>query len=402
MRIESFRSIEEGNRARVEATVSWEDCDRPVQNVYFETLEEYANGLSCNPNAFLIACILPAMRHGEDRVFMDGEICPELRDGLMTVMSLIRHWYGAERKLIRIEAKTRANVSSPFTPTRAGIFFSGGIDSLASLRVNRLNFPQEHPGSIKDGLLVYGLEVDQAQAFGYVIASLSEIAKDAGISLVPVYTNIRYLDDDWIFYRDEFQGAILAAIAHALSRQLTTVSIAATFDVANLGPWGSHPLLDPNYSTSDLRIRHDGIVFSRLSKTRLVADWSVALQHLRVCNKTQYYRPGVLNCGACEKCVRTMLALLVLGVLDHTCAFPMNDVSEEMAAGVWINDPYEESCYRELIVPLTEKGRDDLVRGIQQAITRFRGEKGLKAKIARFDHAYLKGSMKRFKKLILS
>jgi hypothetical protein len=402
MRIEHLRSVAEQNNARVEAMVCWEDCDRPPQKVYFETQEDFAKGLSCNPHAFLIACVLPAMRQGEERVFVDGEICPELCNGLMTVMSLIRHWYGSERKLVRIEAKTRVNVPTPYTPERAGIFFSGGIDSLASLRMNRLNFPFEHPGSIKDGLLVYGLEVDQPQAFEYVVTSLSDIAQDASITLIPIHTNIRYLDDDWVFYRDEFQGAILSAIAHAFRQRLTTVSIAATFDIANLGPWGSHPLLDPNYSTSDIRIRHDGVAFSRLAKTRLVAGWDVGLQHLRVCNKIQYYSPNTLNCGVCEKCIRTMLALLVLGVLDKTNAFPFGDVSEEMVTGVRIKDSYGESCYQELIDPLSDKGRDDLVRGIKRAIARYRGEVKLKARIAHFDRAYLNGTLTRCKRLILS
>jgi len=402
MKIDNLKTGRKMNRARVSATVNWEDTNRPAKEVYFEVTEEFADGLSCNPDAFLVACILPAMRHGEERISLDEEICPELREGLITVMSWLRHWYGAERNVVRIEAKTRSRVKPTCTPTRAGMFLSGGIDSLATLRLNRLNFASEHVGSVKDGVIIYGLEVDQPDRFALVLDTLSTIAKDTGLTLIPVYTNVRYLDEDWSFWRDEFQGAALAAVGHALRRRLTTVSIAATFDIPNIGPWGSHPLLDPNFSSSDVRIRHEGVELSRLAKTRVVTNWDVGLQSIRVCNKTQYYQPGKLNCGDCEKCVRTMLALLAVGVLNRTRAFPINDISEEQAAAVWINDPYEESCYRDLIEPLTDNGRLDLVRGIKRAINRYHGKVDLKTRIAGFDRNYLGGNLRKVRRLMLS
>ena len=46
MRIESLRQqICEGT-ARVEATVTWEDSDRPTRTIYFETSREFADGLA--------------------------------------------------------------------------------------------------------------------------------------------------------------------------------------------------------------------------------------------------------------------------------------------------------------------------------------------------------------------
>ncbi len=42
----------------------------------------------------------------------------------------------------------------------------------------------------------------------------------------------------------------------------------------------------------------------------------------------------LLNCGKCEKCVRTMLALLALGVLHRSHAFPVNDVDEKLVASM--------------------------------------------------------------------
>jgi hypothetical protein len=368
--------------------------------VYFETDEAFAEGLSCNPHAFLVGCVIPAMHYGEERVFIDAEICPELRDGLITAMSLLRHWcYDPGRPLVRIEAGTRSDLPTPRTPERAGFFFSGGIDSFATLRANRLNFPLEHPWSIKDGLLVYGLELDAPEAFGHVVHSLSEVAREAGITLVPVYTNL-YLNyrqedarDGFDFWTDEFEAAAFSAIAHALSRRLSVVSLASSFDIPHLHPHGSHPLLDPNYSSSDLRIRHDGVALSRFAKTKLVAGWDVALRHLRVCNLYKRYQADRLNCGRCEKCIRTMLALLALGVLDQTRAFPTQDVLEGQVCSV---NRTTAPFYEELLGPLGERGRHDLVRAIEHRLAEYHGRgPGLRTKVKRFGRKYLNGSLKR-------
>ncbi len=373
MKIESIRSEQGDNRHRVAATVTWEDCNRPKQDLYFETDNEFAHSLTSDPHAFLLACAIPAMHYREKRVSIDAKICPELQDGLQVAMGWLRHWFDPDLELPRIEAQKKSTVEKPRAKERAGFFFSGGIDSFATLARNRLNFPSDHPRAIKDGLLVYGLEQDIPEIFEYVKNSLSAAAQDVGITLIPVYTNLYlpYRQEDsgnhWEFWWGKFMGAALAAVAHAFSQRLTEVSISPDYDIPNQVPHGSHPLVDPNYSSVGLRIRHDGVAFSRFAKTKMVADWGVPLQHLRVCNKYQLYKPGEFNCGKCEKCIRTMLALLALGRLAKTQSFPEHKVSEELVSKIKL----EQSSihfYDELITPLEEKGRNDLVRVITKKI----------------------------------
>ena len=410
MRIERLEERKEGNRKHVSAQVVYEDCDRPTRELYFETDEAFADGLTCNPHAFLLASIVPALHHGERRVYLEGELCPDLRDGVLAAMGWLLHWfYAADRQPVQIEAKTQRVVPAVWRKERAGQFFSGGIDSLATLRTNRLNYPSEHPGSIKDGLLVYGLEigkdVDEYEVFAEVYASLRDLAEHAGLTLIPVYTNLyrvqRDFDPDWQFWRHEFQGAALASVAHAFTRRLDTVSIASTNDIAHLEPRGSHPVLDPHYSGRDMRIWHANETLSRLEKTALVADWDVALNHMRVCNHVKRYQPDTFNCGRCEKCVRTMLGLLALGKLHESSAFPFQDVTPELAdAGVRVDTAYSESCYRELLKPLADRGRDDLVRVIEKRIEMNHHRNGRRARIRHFDRKYIKGSLGKLKRLV--
>ena len=89
MRIENLRLETNQSKARAMATVVWEDCDRPTRDVYFEVDDTFAHDLACNPHAFLVGSIIPAMHHGEGRISIDEEICPELRNGLVTAMGWI-------------------------------------------------------------------------------------------------------------------------------------------------------------------------------------------------------------------------------------------------------------------------------------------------------------------------
>jgi len=372
MHISNLKSTQSGKRVRVSASVNWEDCDQPAQEVYIETDEEFSKDISCNPHAFLVGCIIPAMHFGEKRIFLDAEICPGLREGLQTVMSLMKEWSDGECKPLNIEAKTHSTVAHLNKQRRAGLFLSGGIDSLAALRANKKNYPEEHPGSIKDCLLVHGFDIGgviergmKYHVFDRAKAALSAAAKDANVTLIPVYTNIRHLCDERDLWLDKFFGAVLASVAHAFASRLDLVYIASSYDIPNLVPCGSHPLLDPEYSSFELRIKLMGLSLSRLEKLRLVADWDVAFQNFRVCLANVADR---LNCGKCEKCVRTMTELIAIGALDKTHAFVENDVSPELFSGFKITIRHRAPFYEEMLPFLKERGRDDLVRTITRML----------------------------------
>ena len=400
MKVVNLRKESNADRVRIIATVIWENRDRPSQDVYFETTAEFGDALFLNPNSFLLACTLTAMRYGEKRIAIDAPISPEIKDGLINSMKCLINWQLKERQVIKIEAPIETEVLFADKPPRAGALFSGGIDALAMVRDNHLNFPSGHPRRIEDGILVYGVlqgENEQDPNFQNVINAVSAMAEDAGIKLIQVYTNayahFRDLDPDFSFWRYEYHGAFLAAIAHAFVPRLSVASIASTYDYANLEPWGSHPLLDPLYSTTSLQIRHENAALSRLEKTQLVGEWDVALKHLRVCNEKESYSQGNYNCGNCEKCVRTMTAFLALGLLDQISTFKNKDVSQaKLVNTCYLSDNYEENCYRELIKPLTDINRLDLVDGIEQISRRYH-EQDLKGMIKRLDRALFNGSL---------
>ena len=66
---------------------------------------------------------------------------------------------------------------------------------------------------------------------------------------------------------------------------------------------------------------------SRPEKIGVLARSPVALRGLRVC----WMQRNAYNCGKCEKCVRTMLGLVVHGVLDQATGFPSRLDPDEVA-----------------------------------------------------------------------
>jgi hypothetical protein len=221
------------------------------------------------------------------------------------------------------------------------------------------------------------------------------------MTLLPVYTNVRTLDEDWTFWEFEWEGAVYASVAHALSNRLTTASISSTYDIVHMNQLGSHPLLDPNYSSANLRVRHDGVTMSRLDKLRLIVEWDAGLQHLRVCNSVSHYREETINCGQCEKCVRTMLGLAALGALHKTKAFGGCELAPDLIVDrVRMHSPYQRACYQELLVPLASQGHRNLATAVRYLLQKSNGELGWRGSVRRFDRRVLGGRLRAAKRLL--
>lgn len=358
---------------RVSATVTWEDCNEPQRDVFIETETAFAQDLICSPHAFLVGCFIPAMHFGEKRIQMEADVCPELKEGLRTAMALLCHWSQGRWHSLALDMGTLPGAAHADKQRRTGLFLSGGVDSLAALRMNRLSYPPGHPGAVTDCLLVHGFDIGgvvergmKYHVFERAKTAMAEIAMDADVQLIPVLTNIRHLCDERELWLDRFFGAVLAAVAHAFAPGLQLAYIASSYDIPNLVPCGSHPMLDPEYSSVDVKIRHRDVAFSRLDKLGIIKAWQPALQNMRVCLANVQDR---LNCGKCEKCVRTMIGLVAVNALHQSGAFVEDDVHPDLLNPFSITIRHREPFYREMLEPLKKRGRFDLVERIQDKLS---------------------------------
>lgn len=410
MKITNLNCTQHENRQRCSARIIWEDCGRNPQEIYFETDVRHASLISPDPHAFLIASVIPGLYFGEQRVFIDEAICPKLKDGLNTAMQLLRHWwYPPGHQIVSIEARKQQNISDNELHKRAAFCFSGGVDSMATLYHNRLEFHPDHPGYLRDGLLVFGMEVKDIEKFRKVLRLIDTIAEASDLTFIPVYTNITDIGpvnrrEFWHeFWLCQYMSASFAAIAHAFSKRWHSLSFNSSHDVPNLIPQGDHPLLTACYSSWGLQVSQAGFNLSRFDKVKMIADWNVALQNLRVCNRDDRYEDGMLNCGRCEKCVRTMLALEAAGALDRATAFPIRRLTVQKVAETVRLGRSTAPLYKELLSPLKASGRSDLAQVVEQKMAEYRQKKAkekLRNQFLGFDQKYLGGTVKKLKKRI--
>lgn len=387
MRLSGFRVEREGKRVRAMADMAWEDADRENAALYFEVDEQHADGMVANPNAFLLAVVVPALRFGERRIAVDGHVCPVLLEGLGTAISMLTAWhYPARTWVPTIEVAGRRPDLLRREAKHAGVFFSGGIDSYASVRCNMLTYPEDHPYRHRESVLVFGLEQTDPMRFADVASTLARAADALSMAFVTLATNIYtlYREEDsragFEFWYLMYEGSALAAIAHSLTHRLTSVSISSTLSPhasihspRTLERSGSHLMLDHCYSSSDMRFHHAGAGLTRLQKTALIAEWGVEPHLLRVCNQFRHYRASAFNCGKCSKCLMTKLAFAALGKDDMLAAFVDPEITAALVSErVHFKDAHDLDVYSELVAPLAERGYTEVAKVLRRQVMLYR------------------------------
>ena len=104
---------------------------------------------------------------------------------------------------------------------------------------------------------------------------------------------------------------------------------------------------------------HDGLDL-RTVKTRYLIDSGIPLDDLRVCNRYSDY-----NCGACEKCLRTMVAL---ALFDGRCS-ALPAFRAPMLDHVRLRE-FEYSFWSDNLQAAHAVGRADIARAIARLLDR--------------------------------
>lgn len=269
---------------------------------------------------FVPILLLPAMAAYEPLEIIPP-VSRRLLHSLPRIQWMLSLWF---REFTRVEViasdgETASSAGRGGARAPAGAFFSGGVDSFYTLLRN-VREPDPGDPAITHLVFLDGYEnpLETMRAHPSTLRMVHEVAEAFGKEAIVGETNVRsHFPLSW---GTHYHGAVLAGAALTLSRRCETFYIPASFSYPYLRPWGSHPLLDPLWSTERQTILHDGNEARRVDKiVRFLADDPVALRHLRVCLDSRG-RGG--NCGRCRKCLRTMATFAILGKLESATAFP--------------------------------------------------------------------------------
>lgn len=219
-------------------------------------------------------------------------------------------WY-PELTITPIEAK--AATHPEYRDRETASFFSGGLDAFytAVKNLDRLSML----------VLIHGFDFKRSnhEYRAKVSAAAGDAARMLGKRLIEVETNSRDFTEPHVAWGAHQHGIALAAVAAAMGNAIDRMLIPATATYRRLSPCGSHPMTDPLWSTDLVSIEHDGIEASRTQKAVRLSNHAAAMKYLRVCWRNP---DNAYNCGRCEKCVRTMISLLIAGTLDDCSSFP--------------------------------------------------------------------------------
>lgn len=316
-------------------------------------------------DAFLAACLTTAMHLGLPMI-VEGGVSPRLLAATPQIQDIFRCW-DKSLKRIEIHATHRATRRTTLNPpqTRTASFFSGGVDSFYSAL--------KHTQDIDALILVHGFDIplSNIELRGKASRNVGLAAQFLGKPLIEIETNSRELTDRYVSWIYHQFGPALGAVALLLGGVAERVVIPASESYANLDPCGSHPLLDPWWSTEEIEIIHDGAEASRNDKVALIAQHLSLLPMLRVCWEN---RDNSYNCGRCEKCIRTMIHLEAAGALANCPAFD-TPLDATIVANMHIPNELVSYHVEENLRLLRKNQRNPtLIAALERSINRYRSE----------------------------
>jgi hypothetical protein len=302
--------------AEVSALVEGMPGSKTGDRLWFRFPLQFRDQLAHGGEPFLAALIPTAMALGLP-LNVEVPVDEEFLSGCQQIMSLYARW---DRRLQRIEIRAPIAPVNKRVACGTACFFTGGVDSFYSLIKNL----DRELGDNRVTHLIFirgytNCPLENEQLYDGLLKNLKRVAIATGLQLVVISTNLKSFLCPPAAGWDWYASSLLVAPALCLAPMFRRVIIPAGDTYSTLSAWGSHPLVDPLWSTAGLQFLHDGCEASRSRKLEhYVSRSELALQHLRVCD---HESRGLENCGTCEKCLRTLIGLRALGIKPPSGVF---------------------------------------------------------------------------------
>jgi hypothetical protein len=300
-----------------------------------------------------------------EALVVEGRVSARLLERVESISAIYQAWGRGLAPAAVVAEPVEA--PQPVPGTEVGLSFTAGVDSFYTLLKDMSRNPSPHGISRLLFIAGFDMECGDTRRRRAVEASVVRVADKTGKRPVLAATNLRALTGRWVDW-ELHHGAAIASTALALGGLLRKCVIASSWSYRDLRPWGSHPLLDPLWSTEQVEFFHDGCEVVRNEKVTSISSSALALSALRVCweNRNEHY-----NCGECGKCISTMAMLRAAGVRDMP-TFP-RPFSLDLLRALDMRPPARIVEFTNLLDTLERTGADpQLAASVGRALRRGR------------------------------
>ncbi len=324
LKISCPKLIADGELVRYEVSVASEHLN--TMKLFYELDKEHMALVSDYADAALVGLLMPAMYYGED-IHLEGKVSENIYWNISFRLQKLLQIFIPSLSQINIYAKeiiTRDESMQKGHECATG--FSGGVDSFCTLADYFYN--PLCPKSSKVTMLTFnnvgshwgGKKGDELFLKGY--NELLPAATKIGLPLVKVNSN---LDE---FYKNEseirfiktlvMRNASVALLLQKGVRKFLHSSgyfyehIAVNSNVKSIAR--TEPFIFQLLSNCDtMEILSVGSEYKRVEKIEIVSNIKESYKNLDVCTTEGTSKK---NCSACIKCLETLAALDVLGILE--------------------------------------------------------------------------------------
>ncbi len=287
-------------------------------DIWYKLPTEYKDYVvSENQDAALVALLALAMMNEED-IYVEGQVSTKLFYTINTYLIRALNLSDKKYKIIKVEAE-KLNDQSFTTHKAAATGISCGVDSLSTIatHINLENdYRIKYLTYFKAGAHgVYGGTIAN-QIFERGLQHATAFANENNLPIIVVESNI--MDVLKINFQSLHTLIHLSCILN-LQKLVSIYYYASSFrfDYYELDGFNSSwdILILDLIETESLNFYSSASQYTRFERTEIVANYEPSYKFLDVC--LEPINASLINCSKCEKCVRTLLSLEMIGKIDN-------------------------------------------------------------------------------------
>lgn len=285
------------------------------QAFFFDLIGDTTSPAPLVLDGFVFGVIFIAMQLGRP-VKVHGRLSRTACFNLAEFQSAWACWKPEKYQRVDIVPDEIIDRSVPEHAPRAISAFSGGVDGTFTAIRHKHKLLGNGSYPLTDVMLVHGFDVPlgKPEAFDLLLQRIRPLVDELGLGMKVIRTNLKEASKQ--YWEDSF-GVQLAACLHNYSHDFNYALTGSGEPYSNIFyPWGSTPATDYLMSGDQMQLVLDGSAYTRTEKIETLRHFPTALKTLKVCWEGNNEER---NCGHCEKCIRTKLNLLAVGVSDAPC-----------------------------------------------------------------------------------